>query len=62
MFSCVSLVGLGINLLVFYPTHMIALRLWGKLPALYVAEFAAVGISLVWNFLANRFITYSQVR
>lgn len=62
VFSCVSLVGLGINLLVFYPTHAIVLRLWGKLPALYAAEFSAVGVSLVWNFVANRFITYGDVR
>jgi putative flippase GtrA len=61
-FGCVSIAGLVINLLVFHAAHSVALKLWNAVVALYVGEFVAVCASLVWNFLANRFITYNDVR
>jgi putative flippase GtrA len=61
-FACVSVGGLGINLLVFSTVHSAGSRLWGPLPALYVGQVAAVGAAMIWNFFANRFITYNDVR
>jgi len=60
-FCLVSVVGLGINLLVFGWVDNLALRWWPPLYALYVAQVAAVGVALFWNFAANRFVTYSDV-
>jgi putative flippase GtrA len=61
-FSCVSIVGLGINLAVFHAVYTVVLGLWGGFRALYAGEFVAVGASLIWNFFANRLITYNDVR
>jgi putative flippase GtrA len=60
-FTAVSIGGLGINLLVFTTVQSAASRLWGPVPALYVGQVAAVGAAMIWNFLANRLITYSDV-
>ena len=60
-FGGVSLVGLGINLLVFGWVDKLALRWVSPVLALYTAQCAAVGVALFWNFAANRFVTYSDV-
>ncbi len=61
-FLLISLVGLGINLLVFAAVdHALHARL-GSIIALYAAQVAAVGTALVWNFAANRLITYGDVK
>ena len=59
-FSLVSVVGLGINLVVFNWADRFASR-WGSFYALYVAQAAAVGVALFWNYAANRIITYGDV-
>jgi putative flippase GtrA len=61
-FACVSVGGLGVNLLVFSTVQSASARLWGQMAALYVGQVAAVGAAMIWNFLANRFITYNDVR
>jgi len=61
-FACVSVGGLGVNLLVFSIVQAAGSRLWGKLPGLYAGQVTAVGAAMVWNFFANRFITYNDVR
>jgi putative flippase GtrA len=60
-FIGVSLVGLGINLLVFSWVDKLALHWVSSVLALYTAQCAAVGIALFWNYAANRFVTYSDV-
>lgn len=60
-FFAVSVGGLGINLLVFSLVQPQARSWLGEVPALYVAQVAAVGAAMVWNFLANRHITYNDV-
>ncbi len=61
-FACVSVGGLGVNLLVFRVAVSAASDIWGRVPGLYVAQAAAVAAAMSWNFLANRFITYNDVR
>lgn len=60
-FCLVSVVGLGINLLVFGWVDAFARRWCSSVYALYLAQMAAVGVALFWNFAANRFITYNDV-
>lgn len=60
-FMVVSLVGLGINLVVFHWANRLALHWVSAVWALYVAQASAVGVALFWNFGANRFITYGDV-
>jgi putative flippase GtrA len=60
-FGAVSLVGLGINLLVFGWADRIASRWMGSVFALYTAQCAAVGVALFWNYAANRLVTYGDV-
>ena len=61
-FALISLVGLGINVLIFGAVdHALAGRV-SKVVALYVAQVFAVGTALIWNFGANRFITYSDIK
>lgn len=61
-FVLVSVVGLGINMLVFGWADHLAHRFVASVYALYIAQVAAVGVALMWNFVANRFITYSDVK
>jgi putative flippase GtrA len=60
-FAAVSMGGLCVNLLVFGTVHSKVLESLGALPALYIGQIAAVGSAMVWNFLANRLITYNDV-
>jgi putative flippase GtrA len=60
-FGGVSLVGLGINLLVFGWVDKFASHWLGSILTLYTAQCAAVGVALFWNYAANRFVTYSDV-
>jgi putative flippase GtrA len=60
-FGLVSLVGLGINLLVFSWANKLALHWVGSVLALYAAQCTAVGVALFWNYAANRFVTYGDV-
>jgi putative flippase GtrA len=60
-FVVVSLVGLGINLLVFNWADRVAMRWVSSVLALYVAQVCAVGVALFWNFAANRVVTYNDV-
>jgi hypothetical protein len=55
-------VGLGINVLVFSAVDHALDGHASKVVALYVAQAFAVGTALVWNFGANRFITYSDIK
>ncbi len=61
-YACVSIGGLGVNLVVFGTVQWAASGLWGRVPALYVGQVAAVGAAMFWNFVANRLITYNDVR
>ncbi len=60
-FALVSLVGLGINLIVFGWANRTALHWVSSLLALYVAQATAVGVALFWNYAANRLVTYRDV-
>ena len=60
-FAVVSLVGLGINLVVFNWVDHVALHWVSSVLALYAAQACAVGVALFWNFGANRLVTYSGV-
>lgn len=60
-FAVVSLVGLGINLVVFNWADGLASRWVSSVLALYAAQATAVGVALFWNFGANRLVTYSDV-
>jgi len=60
-FVLVSLVGLGINLLVFSWTDKLIYHRLSPVIALYVAQAAAVGVALFWNYGANRLVTYNDV-
>jgi len=61
-FAAISIVGLGVNLSVFgFFDRMLTPSLGGML-ALYGAHGAAVGVAMSWNFLANRLITYGDLR
>lgn len=60
-FLLVSVVGLGINLLVFALCDRLVSRIAGAFAGLYAAQAAAVGVALFWNYAANRMLTYSDV-
>ena len=51
-FLLVGLVGMGINLLVVF-VFVRALGLWYMF-----GKIVAVGIAFIWNFFANKFITF----
>jgi putative flippase GtrA len=61
-FVLVSLVGLGVNLLVFSLVEQLCKTLLSDVLALYAAQAAAVGAGMVWNFAANRYFTYADPR
>ena len=61
-FAAVSIGGLGVNLAVFSAVQPAATALWGSIPGLYVGQVMAVGAAMIWNFLANRFVTYNDLR
>jgi putative flippase GtrA len=61
-FTLISLVGLAINLVVFGGVDALLSRSMGPVSSLYLAQVAAVGVALFWNFAANRIITYGDVR
>jgi putative flippase GtrA len=61
-FTLLSVIGLGINLLAFRGADLLLVPLLGSVPALYAAQCTAVGVTLFWNLLANRLITYSDVK
>jgi putative flippase GtrA len=61
-FLLVSLVGLAINMVVFSVVDHALLKRTSSALALYAAQAAAVGTALVWNFLANRVITFGDVK
>ena len=58
----ISLVGLGINLAVFAVVDGAVRSSIGPTFGLYVAQALAVGTALIWNFVANRLITYGDVK
>jgi putative flippase GtrA len=60
-FALVSLVGLGINLVIFGWVDAFAMRFVSAFYALYIAQAAAVGVALFWNYAANRVVTYGDV-
>jgi len=61
-FAAVSVGGLGVNVAVFSVVQPVAARLWGSVPGLYVGQVMAVGAAMFWNYLANRFVTYNDLR
>jgi putative flippase GtrA len=61
-FFALNLVGLGINLGVFAFADALLTPLVGHVLALYGAQVSAVTVAMLWNFLANRFITYNDVK
>lgn len=69
-FFTVSLVGLGINLLVFLTVDTLLKPFWQQMIedtdlAFFVsynfATLCAIGVVLFWNFTANRFWTYRNL-
>jgi len=50
-FIVISIIGLGINNLFLY--------LFEKRLPFYVAKPFAIGVTMIWNFLANNYITFS---
>lgn len=60
-FLLISLVGLGINVLVFGAVDKLARERVSGVVSLYVAQVCAVGVALIWNFGANRLITYGDI-
>jgi len=50
-FVIISVIGLGINNLFLY--------LFEKKLSFYVAKLFAIGVTMIWNFLANNYITFS---
>jgi len=50
-FIVISIIGLGINNLFLY--------LFEKRLPFYVAKLFAIGVTMIWNFLANNYITFS---
>jgi len=61
-FLVISLVGLAINLLVFGLVDHALLMRTSSTVALYASQAAAVGTALIWNFVANRLITFGDVK
>jgi putative flippase GtrA len=60
-FAGISLVGLGVNLSAFTVADRLLSPAIGSGLSLYVAHAAAVGSAMVWNFVANRLITYGDI-
>ncbi len=50
-FVIISVIGLGINNLFLY--------LFEKKLPFYVAKLFAIGVTMIWNFLANNYITFN---
>ncbi len=50
-FIIISVIGLGINNLSLY--------LFEKKLPFYVAKLFAIGVTMIWNFLANNYITFT---
>lgn len=50
-FILISVIGLGINNLFLY--------LFEKKLPFYVAKLFAIGVTMIWNFLANNYITFT---
>lgn len=50
-FVIISVIGLGINNLFLY--------LFEKKLQFYIAKLFAIGVTMIWNFLANNYITFS---
>lgn len=50
-FIVISVIGLGVNNLFLY--------LFEKKLPFYVAKLFAIGVTMVWNFLANYYITFT---
>ncbi|MEY4508215.1 MAG: hypothetical protein RLZZ450_337 [Pseudomonadota bacterium] len=61
-FFSISVVGLAVNLSVFGVFDRLSSPLLGPTLALFAAHAAAVGVAMSWNFLANRMITYGDIR
>jgi putative flippase GtrA len=65
-FAVVSIIGLGINQLVFLTLHHLWDQMWiaaygpetGFLISYNLAKLFAIGVVLFWNFSANRLWTY----
>jgi putative flippase GtrA len=53
-FIVVSVIGLGINTLVLWILH----KRFGM--GFYLAKLLAIGVTTIWNFLANYFFTFPQ--
>ena len=51
-FVIISVIGLGINNLFLY--------LFEKRLPFYVAKFFAIGVTMLWNFLANYYFTFAD--
>ncbi len=50
-FIIISVIGLGINNLFLW--------LFEKKLSFYVAKLFAIGVTMIWNFLANNYITFT---
>ena len=61
-FLLISVVGLAINVAVFGVVDRAVTGVVSHVLALYVAQVSAVGTALIWNFSANRLITYGDVK
>jgi putative flippase GtrA len=61
-FIAISVIGLAVNLSVFGLFDRLLSPAFGPTWALYAAHAAAVGVAMSWNFLANRMITYGDIR
>jgi|GEM_PF-444965 len=62
-FAVVVLGGLGVNLLVFSTADwLLRDKVLSSAISLYVAHATAVGVTLFWNFVINRLVTFSDVR
>ena len=51
-FIVVSVIGLAINNLFLY--------IFEKKARFYLAKLFAIGVTMIWNFLANNYFTFSQ--
>jgi len=60
-FSLVSVIGLGINLLIFGTLSGPLIARFGLALGTNLAQACAVIVVLFWNFFANRFWTYGDV-
>lgn len=57
MVTTIALVGLGVNLVIVWVIYA-----WGGLLDVYSARIAAMGASLLWNYLGRRAIVYNGKR